>query len=716
MIRAFLIALALAALSLWIHPAGAQTPGTLNLTGPSTTPGAPQLTPQALNGAINAQLGIKFDAINGVATNPTLNGTIAGTGLPAALAAPPPIGGTTPGPLNGIVTPTGATTARTLADSAAGCDADSTHCTLFDMKARGMSATSSAAANLAALQQVAIDACNVSNPLVRLPPGSYTVAAGEVLFMCQNLTFEGAGSNATALLPQNTTQDFLHFKAPANLAYAGGLTVRGFRIFMSSNPTAGALLKLDHAQFGHIDNVEIEGGFIDYLCISCLSMSFDSPATNGGNTTAGSKIMEFTKFKITQSTSVDTPSGNVLPFTNTAGVFVGQTVACANVSGVLVSSFVANTSVTLSGAVSGDVPPSTVCTFTDPNNSDNHLIAPKFEGGHTTTDALVVTNSDGLDIIGGHIGFVAGNAFRVQPLNVDDAIDGIACGNASFDTAQYGVHFMPIASFVGKVGFIYFTGCNSQNTTAEGFRVDAPIVPTDPWVDDLKLTGWGAILSGTNGINFQGGQNIAVTGGTFKNNNLSAATGDHILIAGATSRITVSGATFAKGTTGTVVNDIEVLGTADYFTIGPNTHTGASTKPFVHSGSVGTHYAIYSGANDANDNRMEWNNATAGWTMEGNGANWVVQNSTGSIKFGMNQGSGIALIGTNGANQLVVNANGSVSMTTHLVSALPGCVAGLLGQQFQVSDATAPAYGVTLVGGGAVPALAICDGSTWKAH
>ena len=77
MIRAFLIALALSALSLCVH---AQTPGTLNLTGPSTTPGAPQLTPQALNDAINAQLGLKFDA----------------TGLPAALAAPPCIGCTTP--------------------------------------------------------------------------------------------------------------------------------------------------------------------------------------------------------------------------------------------------------------------------------------------------------------------------------------------------------------------------------------------------------------------------------------------------------------------------------------------------------------------------------------------------------------------------------------------------------------------------------------------
>jgi hypothetical protein len=108
MIRAALIALALSALSLYVH---AQTPGTLNLTGPSTTPGAPQLTPQALNDGINAQLGLKADAAATAAAiaaaAATANAALPTAALPAALAAPTCIGCTTPGPLNGLVTPLG---------------------------------------------------------------------------------------------------------------------------------------------------------------------------------------------------------------------------------------------------------------------------------------------------------------------------------------------------------------------------------------------------------------------------------------------------------------------------------------------------------------------------------------------------------------------------------------------------------------------------------
>jgi hypothetical protein len=131
MIRAALIALTLSVLSLCVH---AQTPGTLNLTGPSTTPGAPQLMPQALNDAINAQLGLKADAAATAAAiaaaAATANAALPVTALPAALAAPPAIGGTTPAagafsnfPVNVLgTTPaadaTGATDASTVINAA----------------------------------------------------------------------------------------------------------------------------------------------------------------------------------------------------------------------------------------------------------------------------------------------------------------------------------------------------------------------------------------------------------------------------------------------------------------------------------------------------------------------------------------------------------------------------------------------------------------------
>lgn len=74
MIRILLLCLLLAS------PAMAQTAGTVNLVGPSTSPGAPQLTPAAINAAINAALANKQDCCS------------AGGNL----TAPGPIGSVTP--------------------------------------------------------------------------------------------------------------------------------------------------------------------------------------------------------------------------------------------------------------------------------------------------------------------------------------------------------------------------------------------------------------------------------------------------------------------------------------------------------------------------------------------------------------------------------------------------------------------------------------------
>jgi len=51
-----------------------QSPGTMNLQGPSTAPGAPQITPGAVNTAVNSQLTSKVDVTNGALTNPTITG------------------------------------------------------------------------------------------------------------------------------------------------------------------------------------------------------------------------------------------------------------------------------------------------------------------------------------------------------------------------------------------------------------------------------------------------------------------------------------------------------------------------------------------------------------------------------------------------------------------------------------------------------------------
>ena len=73
--------------------------------------------------------------------------------------------------------------------------------------------------------------------------------------------------------------------------------------------------------------------------------------------------------------------------------------------------------------------------------------------------------------------------------------------------------------------------------------------------------------------------------------------------------------------------------------------------------------------------------------------------------------------GTNSGQPVVVDSGlspGSPLVT--VVASLPTCASGIVGKLYVVTDATAPTYGATLTGGGAVVALALCDGSLWKAH
>lgn len=49
------------------------------------------------------------------------------------------------------------------------------------------------------------------------------------------------------------------------------------------------------------------------------------------------------------------------------------------------------------------------------------------------------------------------------------------------------------------------------------------------------------------------------------------------------------------------------------------------------------------------------------------------------------------------------------------VGALPAAAANA-GKLYVVTDATSPTYGATLTGGGAVYALALSNGTDWKAH
>jgi hypothetical protein len=121
------VAAFVAALAFLATQTHAQTVGNLNLFGPGTIPKSPQITPQALNQAVNNALGLKLDAANGTGNythlnTPTVN---AGTFNTPALTTPtittPAItgGGTWAGApqISGGLTVTGGTSTDTLAAS-----------------------------------------------------------------------------------------------------------------------------------------------------------------------------------------------------------------------------------------------------------------------------------------------------------------------------------------------------------------------------------------------------------------------------------------------------------------------------------------------------------------------------------------------------------------------------------------------------------------------
>ncbi len=73
-----------------------QSAGSVNLTGPSTVPGAPQITPAAVNSAINTALTLKADATNGILTTPSIIGALtAGANVNVTGANPYQVDGVT---------------------------------------------------------------------------------------------------------------------------------------------------------------------------------------------------------------------------------------------------------------------------------------------------------------------------------------------------------------------------------------------------------------------------------------------------------------------------------------------------------------------------------------------------------------------------------------------------------------------------------------------
>lgn len=56
---------------------------------------------------------------------------------------------------------------------------------------------------------------------------------------------------------------------------------------------------------------------------------------------------------------------------------------------------------------------------------------------------------------------------------------------------------------------------------------------------------------------------------------------------------------------------------------------------------------------------------------------------------------------------------GGIPLPISTVAGLPACIAAHRGMLLVVTDVSSSSYGITLVGGGTVVTLALCNGTTW---
>lgn len=78
-------------------------------------------------------------------------------------------------------------------------------------------------------------------------------------------------------------------------------------------------------------------------------------------------------------------------------------------------------------------------------------------------------------------------------------------------------------------------------------------------------------------------------------------------------------------------------------------------------------------------------------------------------------GQPLVLKQTNTLNAIGTTTSFAPIFKVYTVSTLPAAATGLKGTVVAVSDATTPALGTALTGGGAVYCLALCTGAAWVA-
>jgi hypothetical protein len=516
-------------------------------------------------------------------------------------------GGTMTGPLN--MTATHASTVRAEQDRWAD---------VINVLDYGAGPAMTGAQNLAAFRAAAVQA-NRGPCTIYIPAGNYTVDDGEILFTGQQITLAGAGAMATWIKSNASTSNLFHFIAPSNGAYGTGHTIRDLYITCLGTPTAGALIKLDHIQMSAVDHVNVQGGFINLDMIACLSVRVSHSQLGGDNGTPGSTLVRMTRFKVTANTSADTPGGTVLPFASTAGIYAGQLVTGTNIAGgTRVASYTA-TSVTLNTAITGLVASGSALTFADHNNSECIIVDSNVRGTTSLyTNALVLTNCDGVMFIGVHFGFCIGPDVLFKPLYTDDVLQGVTAVGAFADqnSGGHGFNFQSSAggTDTGSRGFHSFSGCSAY-TKGDGYKFE------DPGLKSVKITGSSGNYNAGYGINIQAGSDFAIGACNFDGNN-----GANVMVGGTASGVSIGSSTFRTTANPALVPyHIIVADAADYVSIGINSYASA-TSGDISVTSTGTHNAP--AAQGATDQAVtswirEVDTANARNTRNRNGANLV---------------------------------------------------------------------------------------------
>lgn len=285
--------------------------------------------------------------------------------------------------------------------------------------------------------------------------------------------------------------------------------------------------------------------------------------------------------------------------------------------------------------------------------------------------------------------------------------DIIYTGNVSFQSpvsvAGLKAQSLPDANFTGTIDVVANAGINGiVGSAINDLPANTPAFPTG-------TTGYGSVKNNGN-FSF----------GLFGRSDCLAGLSNGLCIGQELNSFNYSGApttTFPINTSGSTLvptaQQIVAYGTSPS-TVGTNYALGS--EPFFVNIYMTPHsYTGYGLYIDDDNVSSTTNNQINNY---GNGVNLILKTTGPTVanadvlEVKNPSGTRVAYINQNGD----FGSFGMIQTGVYTVATLPTCNTSNKGKFSSVSDANAPTYGATLAGGGAVAAIALCDGTNWKAH